>query len=340
MQHSGEKRSSWLLIIGIIVGVLAVTAGPALAALTFNGTNISGDSGVVVDSSSTISIGASSATGVTIGRSSQTTTFPGNVSITGVLNGFMEDANNLSDLTSTSTARIELGLSNLANALQLIAANNLSDLTSTSTARANLGLGSAATQNTSAFLQASNNLSDLSSTSTARTTLGFSAGNNISISASGTIGLATTSISQFVNNVGYVTSTGGTNYWSATSTGVYYNASGSVAIGTTAISPTNGITGPSSVNAQTGTSYTLAATDNGKVLTFNNSSSITLTVPTGLGAGFNCLIVQLGAGTVTPTISGTTIYQRQSLTQTAGQYAIATLVAIAPDTYVLGGDLQ
>jgi len=95
-----------------------------------------------------------------------------------------------------------------------------------------------------------------------------------------------------------------------------------------------------STNVQSGTSYTLQASDNGKVLTFNNGSNVTLTVPAGLGAGFNCLIVQLGAGTVTPTASSTTIHQRQSLTKTAGQYAAASLVAYASDVFVLSGDLQ
>lgn len=98
--------------------------------------------------------------------------------------------------------------------------------------------------------------------------------------------------------------------------------------------------GAANVNVQTGTSYTLVASDNGKVVTLNNASAITLTVPASLGAGFNCLIVQLGAGAVTPTASSTTINQRQSLTKTAGQYAVATLVAYAADVFALGGDLQ
>ncbi len=51
-------------------------------------------------------------------------------------------ANNLSDLTSPSSARTNIGLGNLTNALQLVAANNLSDLTSPSSARTNIGLGS------------------------------------------------------------------------------------------------------------------------------------------------------------------------------------------------------
>lgn len=94
------------------------------------------------------------------------------------------------------------------------------------------------------------------------------------------------------------------------------------------------------LNAQTGNSYTLAATDNGCVLTFNNASDVTLTVPAGLGAGFNVTIVQLGAGQVTPTVSGTSIVQRQSFTKTAGTYATASLIAYVANTFVLSGDLQ
>lgn len=81
MKSSEESYNSWLLVIGIIAGVLALTAGPALAALTFSGTSISGDGTVVVDSSSTISIGTSTATGITIGKSSSAVYFPGNVGI-------------------------------------------------------------------------------------------------------------------------------------------------------------------------------------------------------------------------------------------------------------------
>ena len=94
------------------------------------------------------------------------------------------------------------------------------------------------------------------------------------------------------------------------------------------------------VNAQVGTSYALVAADNGKVVTLSNAAAITLTVPADLGAGFNCLIVQLGAGKVTPTASGTTINQRLGYTKTAGQYAVATLVSYAANTFVLSGDLE
>jgi len=58
------------------------------------------------------------------------------------------------------------------------------------------------------------------------------------------------------------------------------------------------------VNNQTGTSYTILITDAGKTITFNNASPIAVEVPDGLPVGFKCLLVQVGAGTVTATASG------------------------------------
>ncbi len=92
------------------------------------------------------------------------------------------------------------------------------------------------------------------------------------------------------------------------------------------------------VNAQTGTTYTLVAGDNGKIITLNNAAAITLTVPSTLPTGFNCTIIQLGAGQVTVTASGVTIQNRQSHTKLAGQYAMATLVEYSANVLAFQGD--
>ena len=94
-----------------------------------------------------------------------------------------------------------------------------------------------------------------------------------------------------------------------------------------------------SINNQTGTTYSLVAGDNGKLVTFNNSGAITLTVPSGLGAGFSCLVLQLGTGQVTLSASSTTIMQRQSYTKTAGQGAVISLIAYAANSFVASGDM-
>ena len=92
------------------------------------------------------------------------------------------------------------------------------------------------------------------------------------------------------------------------------------------------------LNDQTGTAYTLLASDAGKVVTLNNASAVTVTIPSGLGAGFTCSFVQKGAGQVTFSASSTTINNRQSHTKIAGQHGVASIVATAADVFVLGGD--
>ena len=92
------------------------------------------------------------------------------------------------------------------------------------------------------------------------------------------------------------------------------------------------------LNDQTSTSYSLQSSDNGKVVTLSNASAITLTIPSGLGDGFNCLIVQKGAGQITLSASGTTLINRQSHTKTAGQYAVVSIVNIGSDSIIVGGD--
>jgi hypothetical protein len=122
-----------------------------------------------------------------------------------------------------------------------------------------------------------------------------------------------------------------------TLSGATTTVSGNLTGGNAATSTIAGFT--ANLNAQT-TSYTLTTTDNGKIITMNSSSAMTLTVPSTLPAGFNCMIVQTGTGVVTFTASGTTINNRSSNTKTAGQYAIATLVALTTTSFISSGDMN
>ena len=84
--------------------------------------------------------------------------------------------------------------------------------------------------------------------------------------------------------------------------------------------------------------YELLSSDNGKVIVMDKATAVTVTVPSGLGVGFNCSLVQKGAGDVSFSASGTTINNRQSHTKINGQYGVASLVAYVADTFVLAGD--
>jgi hypothetical protein len=94
-----------------------------------------------------------------------------------------------------------------------------------------------------------------------------------------------------------------------------------------------------SINDQTGTTYTVQSTDNGKVVVLDNGTGVVVTVDASLGKGFNCSFVQKGAGQVSFTGAvGVTINNRQSHTKINGQYGVASIVAYAADTFVLAGD--
>jgi hypothetical protein len=98
------------------------------------------------------------------------------------------------------------------------------------------------------------------------------------------------------------------------------------------------------INTQTGTTYTPAATDDGKVITLDNASSITVTVPQNSDAaipvGAYIEFIQLGAGQVTFAAgTGATLNSRGTALKIAGQYGTAALRKTATNTFILAGDL-
>ena len=90
--------------------------------------------------------------------------------------------------------------------------------------------------------------------------------------------------------------------------------------------------------AFTGTSLTLDDTHSGKRLTFDNASAITVTLDTGLKAGFTVELEQIGAGEVQVSANGTTINSLNGDTKTAGQYAVVKLLQTATDVFTFSGD--
>lgn len=95
------------------------------------------------------------------------------------------------------------------------------------------------------------------------------------------------------------------------------------------------------INAQTGTSYTLAVGDIGKLVTCSNASAITVTIPASTFAiGDQINIMQLGAGQITFSPAATvTMRSSGTKTKTFGQYAVATLLNIAANEWVLVGNI-
>lgn len=100
------------------------------------------------------------------------------------------------------------------------------------------------------------------------------------------------------------------------------------------------------LNAQSGTSYSLQATDNGKFVTCSNAGSITVTIPPSIGTdGAQITVGQFGAGQITfAQGSGVTIVSTgatASAPKTRAQYSTVTAICTnaSSDSWWIVGDL-
>jgi hypothetical protein len=99
------------------------------------------------------------------------------------------------------------------------------------------------------------------------------------------------------------------------------------------------------LNTQSGTAYTAALTDVGKLVEFTSASAVVFTIPASgtvaFAIGDQINVFQSGAGQVTITPAATvTIRSAGSKLKTNAQYAVATCVKIATDTWVALGNLS
>lgn len=100
-------------------------------------------------------------------------------------------------------------------------------------------------------------------------------------------------------------------------------------------------------NLQTGTTYTLAASDNGKLVTFNNGSAITVTIPTNLSValpvGAVIMMAQFDNGNVTVSgASGVTVESAGTVTSnpvTRAIYSSIAAIQTSANNWFVVGDL-
>jgi hypothetical protein len=93
------------------------------------------------------------------------------------------------------------------------------------------------------------------------------------------------------------------------------------------------------INAQTGTTYSLVVGDVNKLVTLSNASAITLTIPNGVfSTGNQINIQQIGTGQVTIANDGTTSFTGTG-TKLRAQYSAATIICTGTNTFTVVGDL-
>ena len=102
---------------------------------------------------------------------------------------------------------------------------------------------------------------------------------------------------------------------------------------------------PLAINAQTGTTYTFIAGDAGKLVTSSNGSAQTFTVPPNSSVAFDVgtqiMLQNIGSANCTLAQgSGVTIQSVDSNKEIDGQFAAATLIKTATDTWSLIGSLK
>ena len=103
-------------------------------------------------------------------------------------------------------------------------------------------------------------------------------------------------------------------------------------------------------DAQTGTTYTTVLNDNGQVVTMNNASANTLSIPTNASVAFpigtQINVLQIGAGqtTIQAVTSGTTTIQSTAGTAAApkirARYGMATCIKASTDLWYVVGDIS
>jgi len=100
-----------------------------------------------------------------------------------------------------------------------------------------------------------------------------------------------------------------------------------------------------SLNAQTGTTYTLALSDRGQVVTMNNASANTVTIPANSAVAFDVgsvvVIYQIGAGTTS--VTGDTGVTVNGVSagggDISGQYKAASLIKTGTDSWIISGEI-
>ena len=100
-----------------------------------------------------------------------------------------------------------------------------------------------------------------------------------------------------------------------------------------------------SINAQTGTAYTIGTADIGKLVTLGNASGETVTIPANASVAFaigdQVNFLNLSTGTATFVAGGTAVIRSAgSKLKLADQYAVCTVLKIDTDAWVMLGNVK
>jgi hypothetical protein len=120
---------------------------------------------------------------------------------------------------------------------------------------------------------------------------------------------------------------------------------GTGATGSTVTGPTGAASAILAINNDTGTAYTLQATDVNDLVTLNNANAVTVTVPPSVFSANDVInISQIGAGQVTFAQGAGVTINSTGATATAPKlrvrYSSAAVICTASNTFLIVGDIS
>jgi len=178
-----------------------------------------------------------------------------------------------------------------------------------------------------------------STTSVNTTPITYGANNTVTASAATltTTTLNPTVVTSSLTAVGVVTS--GT--WSSTIGSAATGSTQAINNNSTQIATTAYADRYHPVDTTISAAYTLTSRDFYRTIHCTNASNIALTIPSGLGTTFTCVVLAEGAGTVTPTTSSTTFYYQPTSTTKIKSQGGATIRSWATaNSYLIIGSLE
>ncbi len=125
--------------------------------------------------------------------------------------------------------------------------------------------------------------------------------------------------------------------WTRTGNDIAYTAGNISTTGALTGGSASTLSGFAANVASISANYSITSADNGKIIQSTSATAISIAIPTGLPTGFNCTVVQMGAGQIT--LTGTYL-NRGGFTKSASQYSVVSILHLGSNSIIVSGEMS